>query len=522
MPAALNTGILILAALLAIVSIVLAVLLSRRSRQLADHLADLSRLESERDEEIRQAVTARSQKAERRLQKEHKRRLGELQRREGDVKAKRQDIAERRGRLDERAAELDGRAEELAKRAHDLDTRAGAIETRESELENAEAQLRAKLEEVAGLSEEVAKERLLAEVGEEIQGEVARMIQKADRQARLAAEDRARDATLVAMSAVRGRVAGEGTITIVQLPSDEMKGRIIGREGRNIRALEHATGVDLLVDDTPQAILLSSWDPLRRTIAARALRVLVEDGRIHPARIEEVVEKTRVEADEEARERGETAAFELGVTGLHERLMLLLGRLGFSTVHGHSLLQRSREVAQFAGMLADELTESGDTLRRAGLLHAIARAEKEPLLAHPAVASADIAQRFGEAPEVTGPIRALAQPADAPRTPEGVLLVTARRLVLSRPGGRNENLQRHMDRLDDVEKLATARDGIERAVAVRAGRELRVHVRGEDFRDDESLLLARELALDIERKIDYPGQIRVLVIRETRAVSYAV
>lgn len=507
---------------LALSAAVLVVALVRRTRQLSAHLSKVTEAESEREAALRKELNERADQAQKRQSKEHKRRMADVTRREAEIKKKRADLGERRVRLEERAATLEGRSEEMTALASQLDARRLKVESREQELANIEAKVRAKLEEVASLSTEQARERLLAEVGEEIRGEVARIIQKADRQARGAAEEKARDATLAALAAVKGRVCGEGSITTVTLPSDEMKGRIIGREGRNIRSLEQATGVDLLVDDTPQAILLSSWDPLRRTVAARALRVLVEDGRIHPARIEEVVEKTRMEADEEARERGEAAAFELGITGLHERLILLLGRLSFVTIHGQSLLTRSKEVAQVAGVLADEIMGSGETLRRAGLLHALAWAEKTPLLSHPAVASADLATRFAEAAEVTQAMRALAQPADAPRTPEGVILVTARRLVLSRPGARDGNLQRHMDRLSEVEQLALAREGIDRAVAVRAGRELRVHVKGEDIGDDEALLLARDLALEIEQKIDYPGQVRVLVIRETRAVSFAV
>lgn len=494
----------------------------RRTRQLGRQIAEFEEFQAEQESRLREEVKRRVRREEKRLQKEQKRHLAEIKGRENELKQRRGELADRRVRLEERAAALDGRAEDLAELAGRLDNRSSAIDAREKELETAEKRWQDKLEEVAGLTSVEAREQLLQRVSDEIQGEVARVIQKADRQARAAADQTAKEAALLAMSSVKGRVAGEGTISIVKLPSDEMKGRIIGREGRNIRALEHATGVDLLVDDTPQAILLSSWDPLRRTVAARALRLLVEDGRIHPARIEEVVEKTRLEADEEAKERGAAVAYELGVTGLHDRLVLLLGRLSFIRVHGQDLMQRSREVAQVAGMLADEIMESGDTLRRAGLLHAIARADKAPLLAHPAVASADLAMRFGEPAEVSSPIRALAQPPDAPRTPEGVILVTARRLVAARPGARDENIQRHMERLSEVEGIALAREGIDRAVAVRAGRELRVHVAGDRFKDDDALRLARELALEIEGKIDYPGQIRVLVIRETRAVSFAV
>ncbi len=507
---------------LAVAVIALSLVLARRTRELAEHVARLASVEAEKDAAIREEVERQVAAEERRLAEEHRRREEKLARREREVRARQQELADRRVRLEERAAILDGRAEELAERAGALDARASRLDQREQEIGAAEEEIRRRLEEVAGMTTEQARAHLLGEVEKEVRGEVARLLQKVDEQAREAAEEAARARLLASMATLRGSVVGEGTITIVRLPNDEMKGRVIGREGRNIRALEHALGVDLLVDDTPGAILLSSWDPLRRTIAARALEKLVEDGRIHPARIEEIVEKTREEVDDVARERGEKIAFELGVTQLHDRLVLLLGRLSFFHDHGQDLLSRSREVALLAGDLAASLRVGGEALRRAGLLHEIARADKDPPLAHVAIASADLATRYGEPAEVTGPIRALAQPPDAPRTPEGVVLVTARRAVLGRPGARRENLARHMERLRQVEEIALSREGIERAVAVRAGRELRVHVRSENVSDDEAILLARDIAREITDRVDYPDQVRVLVIRETRAVSYAV
>lgn len=521
----LETLIIVLAALagvLALLAIALGVALSRRNREVAAQHRALREIEGRQQSTIEKQVSERVRAEQKKLRREHDRRMSQLSKREAEVKEQRQEVSDQRVKLEERAAALDVRAEELAEQVQALDARQSDIEQRNRKLEELEHQARTRLEEIAGLTTDEARGRLLGQVEQEISGEVARMIQKADRSARAQADEAARQSTLTALASLKGAVAADGTVSVVQLPNDEMKGRVIGREGRNIRSLEYATGVDLLVDDTPGAILLSSWDPLRRTVAARALRVLVEDGRIHPARIEEVVEKTREEADEEARERGETVAYELGITGLHERLLLLLGRLSFFSIDGQNLLQRSQETAQLCGILAHELLADGEQLRRAGLLHEIARADKTPIANHPAVASADLASRFGEPQTVTNPIRALAQPADAPRTPEGVLLVTARRLVLSRPGARRDNLQKHMDRLSDVEALATSREGITRAVAVRAGRELRVHVSGDVVGDEKALGLARDLAREIEQKIDYPGQIRVLVIRETRAVSYAV
>lgn len=512
----------ILDAVLVIIVAVLAVFAVRRSRQLVQQIERLGQLELELERKVEQQVGRRLLEEEKRLREQAAQQEAALARKEEDLARRTSEIGDRRHKLEERGAQLDAKAEELAERAGALDARSARLDERESRVAGGEDEIRRGLEEVAGLSADEARQRLLERLQDELQGEMARHVTRAEETARLSADERARELVLRSIAAVRGSVTAEGTISIVELPSDEMKGRVIGREGRNIRALEHTTGVDFLVDDTPRAILLSSWDPLRRTIAARALQKLVEDGRIHPARIEEVLDKAREEADEESRERGEAVAFELGVTGLHERLVLLLGRLSFVIDHGQNLLQRAREVALIAGELADELRFSGDTLRRAGLLHDVARADKVPLLQHPALASAELATRFGENAAVMHPIRLLAQPNDAPRTPEGVVLATARRIVVSRPGARDENLQRHIDRLEEVERIALAHEAVERAAAVRAGRELRVHARAEQLSDEQALLLARRLALEIEKKIDYPGQIRVVVIRETRAVSYAV
>jgi ribonuclease Y len=508
--------------ILGAIAIALGIGFARRSKQVAELAARLARASSERDAAVRDEVR-------RRLDAERETLGAELDEERGEIDALRAEMEERhaeaialREQIDERAANLDGRAEELTERADELDARARTLDEREAVVAGAEANARAKLEEIAGLSTDEARRELLARVESEVDAEVAKVLQKADEQARSRAEERARALTIQAMHSVRGAVAAEGTVSVVVLPSDEMKGRVIGREGRNIRALEQATGVDVLVDDTPQAILISTWNPLRRAIAARAVRKLVEDGRIHPARIEEVVERTREEVDEEAREVGEATAYDLGVTGLHERLVLLLGRLSFHVDAGRSVLDRAKVVATIAGTIADEMRLDGDALRRAGLLHEIARADKSAPVEPTALASADLARRFGETDAVTDPIRALAQPPDTPRTPSGVIMVTATRLAVSRPGARDENLQRFMDRLEAAEAIARETDGVESAVAVRAGRELRVHVRAEDYTDERTIKLARSLAREIERRVDYPGQIRVLVLRETRAVSYAV
>ena len=496
---------------------------ARRQAQRADALArSLENAEVEHAADLEARATSRLEKEREQWESERRRRIDEVAKREREIAKRQAEVTKRRDQLEERAAALDGRAEELAENSRALDLRISKTAEREKRLAQSEDMLRRKLEEVAGLSSDDARNRLLAEVSTEIEGEVSRLVGKAEKAARAEIDERITNLALNALSRVRGSVVGEGTIAVVRLPSDEMKGRIIGREGRNIRSIENATGVDLLIDDTPGAIVLSSWDPLRRAVAVKAVENLVEDGRIHPARIEEVVEKTRREVDDIARERGESLCYELGVSGFSARLVLLLGKLDFITEGGQTLLDRARSVAWIAGAIADELRISGDRLRRAGLLHEIARAEEDGRPGHSAVLSADLVQRLGESAEVSQAIRTLAQAPDAPRTPDGLILATARRMAISRPGARKENLQRHMDRLSDVEEIARRSEGVTDAVVVRAGREMRVHVRAADVSDETTTLLARRLAREVEEKIDYPGQIRILVIRETRAITYAV
>lgn len=506
----------------AVVVVVLAVLLARQRSASGALRRELEELQAHAERQVRSEVARRIKQEETRLTKEAEARRQELSRREQEVAKRHTDLSEQRVKLEELAASLDAKAENLTERSGQLDARSRELEARAQSVDQVLAAARAKLEQIAGLTTEQARKQVLDDAEKEVRGDVARMIQRADESARRDAEEKAREALLAAMTQVRAATISDGTITVVTLPSDEMKGRVIGREGRNIRAIEQATGVDVLVDETPRTILLAAWDPERRAIAARSLRKLVEDGRIHPARIEEVVEKTRAELDEESRERGEQACHELALSGVHDRLMLALGRLDFVRDHGQQLLQRAKEVAQIAGALGEELRVNPEALRRAGLLHEVARAEKQPLSTHWAIASADLVTRFGEQPPVAQAIRALASAPDAPRIALGVLLNTARRISLSRPGGRNDNLQRFLDRQREIESLALAREGVQTALAVRAGRELRVHLRADAVADDDAIIIARELALAIEQRVDYPGQVRVTVVRETRAVSFAV
>ena len=437
-------------------------------------------------------------------------------------RGRRAEIQQQEKRLQEKEEQLDRKLEDLDRRDRAYQAREREIDAREREADQLRSTQATELEKLSGLTMDAAREVIVTQVEADVRELCARRTREIEDEAGEEAERAARRIVSTAIQRYASDQISESTVSIVHIPNEEMKGRIIGREGRNIRALEAATGIDLIVDDTPDAVTLSGFDPIRREIARLALTRLVTDGRIHPARIEEVVDKTRQEVDEESRERGERVCFELGLAGVHDRLILLLGRLDFMRDHGQNLLHRGREVAQLSGAIADELRVASDTLRRAGLLHEVARAEQTPLLTHWAIASADLATRFGEKPAVAATIRALASPPDAPRTPEGVILSTARRLSLSRPGARNENLQRFMDRQQEIEALALARDGVEIAVAVRAGRELRVHLRADAVPDDGAHLMARELARAIEKRVDYPGQVRVTVIRETRAVSFAV
>jgi ribonuclease Y len=350
--------------------------------------------------------------------------------------------------------------------------------------------------------------------------EMAHMVRAVEEEAQADAKRRARNLVADALQRVAASHAAETTVSLVELPSDDMKGRIIGREGRNIRALENLTGVDFIIDDTPQAVVLSSFDGVRREVAKLTLAKLVEDGRIHPSRIEEMYYQSKAEIEEHMQQLGEQAVFEANAGSMHEELVKLLGRLRFRTSYGQNILKHSLECAHLAGIMAAELGASVKTAKRAALLHDLGKAMTHEIEGSHALISAQFAKRYGEAQGVVHAIEAHHYEVQ-PQTVEAVLVIAADAISASRPGARGESLEHYIERLEKLEQLASAKKGVERVYALQAGREVRVMVKPTDVTDDEAVLLSHEIAREIESQMEYPGQIKVTVIRESRATEFA-
>ena len=419
--------------------------------------------------------------------------------------------------LEERVS---GRAEELDRRARELDDQTRALEVEREQLARRRREHEAALEKISGLSAGQAKERLMAEITDQVRHECARHVREIEEETKRDAERRVRSILSVAMQRLAGRHAAETTVSVVQLPSDDMKGRIIGREGRNIRALENLTGVDFIIDDTPSAVVLSAFDGVRREIGRMTLEKLLADGRIHPARIEEAYYQAKSELDAQLVEAGEDAAYRSNAQGLHPEIIRTLGRLKFRTSYGQNVLAHSVECAQLAAMMADELGASRKTAARAALLHDIGKAVSHEVEGPHALVGGDMARRHGEAEAVAHAMEAHHNEVE-PQTIEAVIVQAADALSGARPGARGESLESYVKRLRALERLATRHDGVEKAYAMQAGREIRVIVAPASIDDDAAMLLSREIAREIERELEYPGQIKVTVIREWRAVEYA-
>jgi ribonucrease Y len=382
-----------------------------------------------------------------------------------------------------------------------------------------DAELR-ELERISGLTVEEAKKQILERSEELVRHDLARMVRQLEEEARGDAKRRARNLVADALQRVAASHAAETTVSIVELPSDDMKGRIIGREGRNIRALENLTGVDFIIDDTPQAVVLSSFDGVRREVAKLTLAKLVEDGRIHPSRIEEMYYRSKAEIDEHIRQAGEQAVFEANCGKMHEELVKVLGRLRYRTSYGQNILKHSLECAHLAGVMAAELGASVKTAKRAALLHDVGKAMTHEVEGSHAVISAQMAKRYGESQHVVHAVEAHHYEVQ-PQTVEAVLVIAADAISASRPGARGESLEHYIKRLETLEKIASEKPGVERVYALQAGREVRVMVKPTDIDDDAAVLLSHEIAREIEDQLEYPGQIKITVIRESRAVEFA-
>jgi ribonuclease Y len=430
-------------------------------------------------------------------------------------------------RLTQREEEYEQLDRRLTARAEELGGRESALRDRETEIGLQEdavaasmAEQRAQLERIAGLTSEEARKELLHLMETEARTEGARMIRRIEEEATQEATTRARRIISMAIQRVAADHVGESTVSVVDLPNDDMKGRIIGREGRNIRALEQATGVDLIVDDTPGAVLLSSFDPIRREVARLALERLMVDGRIHPGRIEEVVGKVQQELDEKIYADGEASAIELGFPDIHPDLLRLLGRLAYRYSFGQNVLGHSKEVALLAGHMATELGVNARVAKRAGLLHDIGKAVDREMEGTHLSIGRDLLRKYGESEEVIHAMECHHGDVD-PRSVEAVLVTAADALSAARPGARREILESYLKRLEQLEGIAGEFKGVQKAFAIQAGRELRIIVESERLSDEDAVWLSRDVARRIEGELTYPGQIKVTVIRETRAVEYA-
>ncbi|MBV9196577.1 MAG: ribonuclease Y [Solirubrobacterales bacterium] len=420
----------------------------------------------------------------------------------------------------ERASELARREAELARREAELARRGAELERERDALTSGREELHRELERISGMSSARAKQVLLQEVEEQAQHDAARRIRQVEEQTKREADRRVRNILSVCMQRLAAGHAAETTVSVVQLSADDMKGRIIGREGRNIRALENLTGVDFIIDDTPGAVVLSGFDGVRREIARLTLEKLLQDGRIHPARIEEMYYQAKSELEGHIVELGEQAVFEAGVQGLSPDLVKLLGRLKFRTSYGQNVLAHSIEVARLAAMMAGELGASAKTARRAALLHDIGKAVTHEVEGPHALVGGDLARKHGESEAVAHAMEAHHNEVE-PQTVEAVIVQAADALSGARPGARGESLEQYVKRLRDLEQIATRHKGVEKVYAMQAGREIRVMVAPGAIDDDAATLLSYEIAREIEKELEYPGQIKVTVIRESRAVEYA-
>ena len=439
---------------------------------------------------------------------------------EKDVKERRSEVTRQERRLVQKEESLDRKLENLEKKDETLQQKIKETEGKLAEAEEIKKRQFEMLERISGLTIDQAKEYLLKNLEEELNNEKTLMVAQFEQQTREESEAKAREIISTAIQRCAADHVAEATVSVVPLPNDEMKGRIIGREGRNIRTLETMTGVDLIIDDTPEAITLSSYDPVRREIARIALERLIQDGRIHPARIEETVEKARKEVEAKIKQDGERAVLEIGIHSIHPELVKLLGRLRYRTSYGQNVLDHSLEVAHIAGMMAAELGADVNGAKRAGLLHDIGKALTHEVEGSHVNIGVDVARKYKENQNILHAIEAHHGDVE-PRTIVACLVQAADAISAARPGARRENVENYIKRLQKLEEIANSFEGVEKCYAIQAGREIRILVKPEVVKDDQTILVAREIAKKIESELDYPGQVKVHVVRESRAIEYA-
>lgn len=439
---------------------------------------------------------------------------------EKESRERRNEIQRLERRVIQREEALDKKSELLEKKDDSLNKRVLEVEELEASVNNLYSKQKEELERISNLSSDEAREMLLEEVRREIKHETAMMIKDIEVKAKEEADKKAREIITTAIQRCAADHVSETTVHVVALPNDEMKGRIIGREGRNIRTLETLTGVDLIIDDTPEAVILSSFDPIRREVARMALEKLIVDGRIHPARIEEMVERAKKDVENDIKEEGEQATFETGVHGLHPEIIKLIGRLKYRTSYGQNVLKHSVEVSYLAGLMASELGMDPTVAKRAALLHDIGKGVDQEYEGPHAVIGAELAKKYNESPLVVNAIGAHHGDMEM-QSIEAILVQAADAISAARPGARRETLEAYIKRLEKLEEIANSYEGVEKSFAIQAGREIRIMVKPDQVDDTGAVELVRNIVKDIEEQLEYPGQIKINVIRETRAVDYA-
>ena len=439
---------------------------------------------------------------------------------EREIKERRAEVSKTERRLVQKEENLDKKSEALEKKNEQLDKKLKDADVVRAQIEEALNKQLAVLEEISGLSVNEAKEQLIEKVESQVKHELAQRLDELEQQFKENSEEKARNILSLAIQRCAADHVAEATISVVNLPSEEMKGRIIGREGRNIQKIETLTGVELIIDDTPEAITISGFDPVRREVARVALEKLISDGRIHPARIEEMVEKAQREGDLSVKQAGERATFEVGVHGINPELVRLLGRLRYRTSYGQNVLKHSIEVAFLAGMMAEELGVDANAARRAGLLHDIGKAFPHDVEGSHVEIGVNAAKKYKESKEVVHAIEAHHNDVE-PRTIVAILVQAADAISAARPGARREDMENYIKRLQKLEEIATSFDGVDKAFAIQAGREVRVMVKPEQVNDEGMKLIAREMAAKIQEEMKYPGQIKVHLIRESRVADFA-
>ena len=437
-----------------------------------------------------------------------------------EVKERRAELSKQERRLEQKEATLDKKTEAFERKEEELAKRLQKVSETQAQADQLKQQQLTELEKISGLTQDQAKEFLLHSIEDEVRHEAAMKIKEIEARAKDEADQRAREIVATAIQRCAADHVAEITVSVVPLPNDEMKGRIIGREGRNIRTLETLTGADLIIDDTPEAITVSCFEPVRREVARLALEKLIADGRIHPTHIEEMVEKARREVDAVIRSEGERAVLETGVRGLHPELQKLLGKLHYRTSYGQNVLQHSIEVSHIAGMMAAELGADVQTAKRAGLLHDIGKAVDHEMEGTHVSLGVEFCRKYREKEDVLHAIQAHHGDVEC-KTLVACLVQAADAISAARPGARRENLENYIKRLEKLEEITSSYPGVEKSYAIQAGREVRVMVKPEQVSEDQMVILARELAHRIENELEYPGQIKVHVLRETKAVEYA-